>query len=41
MARRELSNTGMKKMENLEIFDPFSNDLNLKVTTRIESFLAD
>jgi hypothetical protein len=31
----------MRKMENLEIFDPFSDDLNLKVTKRIRSFLKD
>ena len=39
LAKRQI--TWMRKMENLEIFDPFNNDLNLKVTTRIESFLAD
>ena len=39
LAKRQM--TWMRKMENLEIFDPFSDDLNLKVTKRIRSFLKD
>ena len=39
LAKRQL--TWMRKMENLEIFDPFSDDLNLKVKDRIQSFLAN
>jgi len=39
LAKRQM--TWMRKMENLEIFDPFSDDLNLKVTRRIRSFLKN
>ena len=39
LAKRQM--TWMRKMENLEIFDPFSDDLNLKVKDRIQSFLAN
>ena len=39
LAKRQM--TWMRKMENLEIFDPFSGDLNLKVTDRIQAFLAN
>jgi len=39
LAKRQM--TWMRKMENLEIFDPFSDDLNLKVTNRMQSFLAN
>jgi len=39
LAKRQM--TWMRKMNNLEIFDPFSDDLNLKVTDRVQSFLAN
>jgi len=39
LAKRQM--TWMRKMENLEIFDPFSDDVNLKVTDRVQSFLAN
>jgi len=39
LAKRQM--TWMRKMENLEIFDPFSDDLNLKVARRIKLFLAN
>ena len=39
LAKRQI--TWMRKMQNLEIFDPFSEDLNLKVARRIELFLAN
>jgi len=39
LAKRQM--TWMRKMENVEIFDRFSDDLNLKVTRRIRSFLKN
>ena len=39
LAKRQM--TWMRKMENLEIFEPFNHDLNLKVKSRIESFLVN
>ena len=39
LAKRQM--TWMRKMENLEKFDPFSDDLKLKVSNRVKLFLAN
>lgn len=39
LAKRQM--TWMRKMDNLEIFEPFTKDLNSKVKSRIESFLSN
>ena len=39
LAKRQI--TWMRKMENLEIFEPYSHNLNLKVKSRVEEFLLN
>jgi len=39
LAKRQI--TWMRKMENLEIFEPYSHNLNLKVKSRVEDFLLN
>ena len=38
LAKRQL--TWMRKMDNLETFDPFDNQLRVKVKDKIDSFLG-
>ncbi len=39
LAKRQI--TWMRKMENLDIFEPYSHDLNLKVKSKVEEFLLN